>query len=333
MVRLTGTKEIAVTCDTNLSRAICCLNTINNNYQAYSRNNVTRAANYKRDVVDPTWNYLLLFLAATQAGNATKAGLYYSKILEYSGCQDCSCGDAITIVPASSTGGNQNLIYVVDSPTGSVSVVQEVVGSVVTFHLEVSPDILNIINNIQNLITVAGDGTYITVVASGSNPITFTVSYTGPPIHTNQLAQKQIEIAPYDPASLNPNYLIMTVAEIYNGGANVAAAPHTYQLGLNSPNGVNDIALIRVSGFLNNVAAKKFIATASLNRRHTIPTAAYLANPDLKVEVFHTDLDSLTGLVILRILDANDNPIILSQLNSLMAGNPIYIALDIIIES
>lgn len=331
VVEFEGIKEVQVVCDTKLSKVLCCLTQIDKTYQNYLTKNPTKAANYAETVVKPTWHYITLFLAATQAGNATKAASAYQNILDYSGCDGCGCNDEATLVVATSPntpGGT----YVVDSPGNTIDVTQEVAGSVTTFHLEVGASIMNIINNISSLVSVAGDGTYLTVVQTGTAPVLFTVSYTGPVIHTHQKVQKRFKIAPYDPLSFDPNYMVLTCDEIYNAGANVAATPHTYQLGLSSPNGLTDLAIIRVTNFLNGGTAKNFIATAQINRRWDAPTTAYYSYSELRAEVFHTDLSSSTGLCLIRILDSQNNPMPLSKLNSMMFGSPTYISLDITIE-
>lgn len=332
VVELEGSKEIVVACDTKLSKVLCCLTQIDKTYQNYLTKNITKAENYAETVVKPTWHYITLFLAATQAGNSNKAAAAYQNILDYSGCGDCDCNDVVSIVTPTNTAGVGNT-YNVTSPTGSITVNAVSNGNVITFEIEVSAAILNIINNIGSLFDVAGDGAYITVTPSGSSPKTFTVAYTGPIIHRNQLAQKQIRIDALNPGSLDPNYMVMTVEEIYNGGASVAPAPHTYTFGQSSPNGAGDLALIRVTNFLAPASGtKKFIVNAQLNRRWNVPVMAYAAAATIKCEVFHTDLNSAAGLVILRLIDGEENPLTLAKLNSMLLGGSLYIALDIIIE-
>lgn len=330
VIQLTGVKETVVACSTKLSKVLCCLTTIYNQYQDLASSNDAKAALFMKQILKPTWEAVVLFLAAQSVGNKNKMAFAYAEVLEASQCGDCSCNDDINIIQPETTGGT-GFSYQVDSPLNTVAVTQSTAGNVITFHLEVSPSILNIINNIQNLVRVEGDGTYITVTQSGTAPVIYTVSYTGPAIHTQQLVQKQI-ILYMDPLSFDPNYMKMEVNEINNVGANVAATPHTVLLGLNAPNGPTDIAIVRIQNFLNNVAAKKFIVNASLNRRYTIPVLAYLGAQTLKVECFHIDGDSLLGLVQLRVLDSMNNVVDLAKLASIIGTNRLYISLDIIIE-
>lgn len=330
VLQLTGVKETVVACSTKLSKVLCCLTTIYNNYQTLLGENQSKANLFLNETLKPTWEAVVLFLAAQSVGNKNKMAFAYGEVLEASGCGDCSCKDDITIIQPESTGGT-GFAYQVDSPLNTVAVTQSTNGNVITFHLEVSPSILTIINNIQNLVRVEGDGTYITVIPSGTGPVVYTVTYSGPAIHRQQLVQKQL-ILYRDSTSLDPNYMLLTVNEINNVGANVAALPHTVLLGLNNPNGASDLAIVRIQNFLNNLATKKFIVNAMLNRQHTIPVTSYMAAQTLKAEVFHVDGDSLLGLVQIRILDALSNPMTLSDLASMLGTDRLYLSVDIIIE-
>lgn len=344
-VELSGSKEIDAVCDTNLGKILCCLTQIDKTYNAYLCKSPVKAENYAQTVVEPTWHYITLFLAAQTAGDQTKAAAAYQNILDYSGCGDCKCNDSPSLVTGcgSGGGGGSSMVYAVESQDGSIDVTQSVLGNTTTFNIEVSTALQNIINNIGNAVNVVGTAPDITVTSAGTNPKVFTVAYSGPEVHTNQIVQKQIVINPFNAGSLNPNYLVMNVYELTNQGPNVATAPHTYKLGFSVPNTGTDCALIYISNFLNGTGAKRFVVNAMLNRRYidlNVPSGppagaqSFLFAPRvINVEVFHTDYNSATGSVVLRLVDASGNAWTLTKLNQAMAGKPLYISLDIIIES
>lgn len=337
-LELSGSKEVAVTCDTKLGKILCCINNIDRTYQSLLCKNPVKAQNYFDTTVGPIWHYMTLFLAASQGGNGTKAATYYAKILEYSDCDGCSCTDTVTLVTAENSGGNSNYTYVVDSPLGTVEVTQEVNGSVITFHLEVSASILNIINNIQNLVNVVG-GTDITVVAAGTNPIVFTVSYTGNAVPTQQYVRKQLVIIPGD-GSLGANFLeIDKDLEILTFGTEVKpVGDHNVFLGQTSPNQSTDWALLGVSNFLDNVA-KNYIAFGEVMRKDDTANGVPSDLKDIGIECFWFDPTSLTGNLIFRFYSpVTGQPYTLQQLYDLFADTSIdpatgglYVGINIII--
>lgn len=337
-VELNGIKEFTVTCDTKLSKVLCCLNSLDKTYNSLLTSNPSKAQVFFDNTYQPTFRYVVLFLAAQSAGNATKAGIYYNNISEYSGCGDCSCNDDITIVPAENTGGN-NQIYNVDSPTGTVSVVTQINGSTTTFHLEVSTSILNIINNIGNLVTVVSGDDYITVTPSGSAPKVFTVTYTGPIPHSNQQVQKRYKITPGDGAP-GSAFLDLEVTEIINEGNDVSKPNvHANILGTTSPNANTDIAILRLSNFLT--ANKQYIASANLMRMSDTNFGEPLDMQDIEVEILWFDPASVTGYVVIRLYsNSTGQAFSLQELFDLFADDlndpatgALYIALSISIEA
>jgi len=343
-VELAGSREFVVSCDTTLSKIICCLTQIDKTYRNYLCKSQVKAENYAQTVVEPTWHYLTLFLAATTAGNQNKAAEAYQKILDYSGCEDCKCNDSPSLVTGCSGGGGNANVVVVESQDNSIDVTQSVIGGTTTFNIEVSSALQTLINNIGNSVNVVGVAPYITVTSAGSNPKVFTVAYTGPTPHTNQIVEKQIVINPPDPLSLNPNYMTLTVYEIANTGPNVAPTPHSYKLGFTTPNTQADKALIYVADFLDGTASKRFIAQAQLNKRFNDsqvpanppqpPDSALSTVENVFVQVLHTSVQSSTGNVVLRLVDAQGVPYELSKIALLMAPNkPFVISLTISITA
>lgn len=327
-LQLSGTKEIQVVCDTNLSKILCCINQIDKTYNNYLCKNPVKATNYAENVVIPTWRYLVLYLAAITAGNATKAASAYANILEYSQCEDCGCDDEVSLVTPVN-GGGATQTYSVTSPDNSVEVVTVVVGSNTEFQLQVSATIQNIINNLGNAIDVVSGDSYITVTPSGSNPKTFTITYTGPTIHTQQLVQKQLAIS----LGGGIDYLDCIVTEINNVGPDVAPLPHTVFIG-GTPfgNSSTDTPIITVSGFLAAGSAKAYIANASVMRftKTLIPTT--IMTP-FKLETFWCEPNSTTGEIYFRFVD-NTGLMVpsLADLIAMSSYETIYVSIDIIIE-
>lgn len=328
---LSGTKEIEVVCDVTLSKILCCLYQVDKNYNNYLCKNPVKATNYAETVVIPTWRYLVLYLAAITAGNATKAADAYAKVLEYSGCDDCDCTDDVTLVVPSSGGGGANQTYSVTSPDNSIDVVTVVVGSNTEFQIQVSPSITNIINNLGNAISVVSGDAYINVVASGSNPKVFTVTWSGPPPHEEQLIQKQFAITLLG----GTPYLDLVVTEINNVGPDVAPLPHSVEIG-NVPVGTNqstDLAQIKVSGFLAAGAPKNYIAQANIIKRNTGGTPNNFSVSQCQAEVFWNDSPSVTGECYIRFINSTTGfPITNLQLLGIQFSNELQVALNIIVE-
>lgn len=341
-VELSGSKEVNVVCDTNLGKILCCLTQIDKTYNAYLCKSPVKAENYAQTVVQPTWHYITLFLAAQTAGDQTKAATAYQNILDYSGCGDCKCNDAPALVTGcgSGSGGGSSMVYAVESQDGSIDVTQSVLGNTTTFNVEVSSALQNIINNLGNAIDVVGAAPDITVTSAGSNPKVYTVAYSGPEVHTNQIIQKQLIIQP--PSGSPGNFMDLVVNEIANQGPNVATPPHTYKLGFTSPNLSTDLALIYISGFITAPSSKNYIVNASINKMYNnnqIPLAppagansALAAAQNIRLEVFHSYGASTSGLVVLRFVDPQFNPYTLGALTFLAGNRPITVSLDIIME-
>lgn len=329
-LELSGTKEIVVTCDTNLSKILCCIATIDETYNSYLCKDPVKAQNYADRVVIPVWRYLVLFLAATTAGNQNKAAAAYANILEYSGCEDCGCGDEITLVTPSVGGATQT--YSVTSPDNSVSVVTVVTGSNTEFQLQVSATIQNIINNLGNAISVVSGDSYITVVASGSNPRVFTVTWSGPVPHEEQLVQKQFII---NPPEDDIDYMTMNTVEINNVGPDVATPPHNQYLGAASPNISTSPALIRVYDFLLPATNKKYIVQANIMRYNSGYPTYGNSMTEIKAEAFWADVSSSqVGDLYIRFIETSTGAPVpdLEALSNYMSGHIMYVALEVIIE-
>jgi hypothetical protein len=341
-VELSGSKEIDAVCDTNLGKILCCLTQIDKTYNNYLCKSPVKAENYAQMVVQPTWRYITLFLAAQTAGDQTKAAAAYQHIIDYSGCGDCKCNDGPELVTGcgSGAGGGSSMVYAVESQDGSIDVTQNVVGNTTTFNIEVSTALQNIINNLGNAIDVVGVAPEITVTSAGTNPKVFSVAYTGAEPHTNQIIQKQLVIEP--PSGSPGNFMDLTVYEIANQGPNVPTAPHTYKLGFISPNTSSDFALVYISNFITAPLSKRYIANATINKlvgNSNVPLgppagASSLIGQaqNIRVEVFHSYTASTSGLVVLRFIDPQGNPYNLAALSLFMNGNPLTVSLDIIME-
>lgn len=333
VMQLSGVKNFQVVCDTTLSKALCCLAQINANYESYLCSSPTKADNYAKNVIAPTWRYLVMFLAASFAGNETKAGAAYANMIKYSGCGgECDCNDDVSIVQSQSNGQNgNNITYVLNSPDNSVSIVTTVNGNTTTFSLQVSEALQTLINNFT-LVQVEGTAP-IVVTPSGTNPVTYTVSWTGGIIHSNQVVQMLFKLDYNNTGGAQP-YFDMTSTVIYSAGVDVEQpANFVAQLGASNPNVSGNVAMIYLSNFLTS--AKNHIATANVMRVHNAGGGFPNTLKDIEAEVFWFNPVASGGDVRVRLYNSQTGqPLQLVDLWLLtsLGANSIYISLNINIE-
>ena len=328
VMQLSGVKNFQVVCDTTLSKALCCLAQINANYESYLCSSPSKADNYAKNVIAPTWRYLVMFLAASFAGNETKAGAAYANMIKYSGCGgECDCNDDVSIVQSQSNGQNgNNITYVLNSPDNSVAIVTTVNGNTTTFSLQVSAALQTLINNFT-LVQVVGTPP-IEVTPSGTNPVTYTVSWTGGIIHSNQVVQMQYRIA-YLNSGIGQPYMLLTPTVIYSAGVDVnLAANFASTLGSSVPNVGTDFALLNLRSFLTS--AKDYIATANIMRVHNVSEGVPNDLKDVEAEVFWFDPADAAGSVTVRFYNPQTGqPWTLADLYQLIGSNTLYVSLNI----
>jgi hypothetical protein len=217
-------------------------------------------AQYLKDnQLDPSHYMLGEFLAAASCGNEAKMDETYDSIVKVSGCKDCECKDCPTLIIPVSTGGTGGDI-IVDSPLGTVQVVEEIVGDITYYHLEVSQSILNIINNLHPVIVQAGTGITVTSLVVGGTTV-YTVSLTTTP--ATQLNHLEIRglIAPNGSTwDFTPDY-------IFCKGANMiqpSVTPHDWFLGSNEPTNpaATDFVVLRYGSY--QITPIEFTAQANV---------------------------------------------------------------------
>lgn len=328
VMQLSGVKNFQVTCDTTLSKALCCLSQINANYESFLCSSPTKAELYAKNVIMPTWRHLVLFLAASFAGNQTKAAAAYDALIKSSGCGgECDCNDDLSIVQAQSNGtSGNNITYVLNSPDNSVAIVTSVVGNITTFSLQVSAALQTLINNFT-LVQVAGTSP-ISVTASGTNPVTYTVTWTGGIVHSNQLVQMQYRLQ-YLNIGPGWDYMNLSPTVIYSGGVDVdLPANFSSILGTSATNLGTDFAILTFKNFLTS--SKAFNATANVMRVHDTYGGVINDLKDLEAEVFWFELGSSIGNLIVRFYNPQTGqPYLLSDLYQLVGTNNIYVSLNI----
>jgi len=325
IVQYEGVKEFLVQCDTNLNKIMCCLTGLEAQYEAMLCDNPVKAANFRKLRLDPTLQHLVLFLAAQQAGNATKMASEYAAMVAVSGCsEDCDCTNDVSIVQVNGGQNGATSSYAVDSPNTTIQVITQVIGNVTTFHLEVSPGLLGLINNLGVTTVSTLTPSWLTILQTGIAPnynyqINFNPSALGDVIPE---VESRLEIlvpaaSPYATGVINS----FTV----NGGIWNPGGSHTLTIGQGSPNVGADIALFRYQNFLAGAAVDYNVETSYMNVG-TVPTDLN----DIEAHIYWFDPASTTGDFIIRLYNpTNGQPYTLTQLGSLIGSGTAYITVTI----
>jgi hypothetical protein len=149
LVQLIETVEFQVDCDTTMCKIRCCIEKVGKRWAiAIKKNPVEANFIFQNQISQIVW-LVQQWVMARECGNVDDMAKYLAEIKEVSGCKGncsgCSGDEPQLIVPIIAGGSGQTVI--VDSPTGTVTVTPQVVGTTTTYHLEVAQWILNIINN------------------------------------------------------------------------------------------------------------------------------------------------------------------------------------------
>ncbi len=322
IVQLSGTKKFDVDCDNNLNAILCCLVSVQAQYEEMVCSNPVKAANYKKTVVDPTFAHLVLFLAAQQAGNGTKMASEYAAILAVSGCdEDCGCTSNVSIVQVSGVNG-ATAAYAVDSPNGTIQVVGEVNGNVTTFHLELSAALLSILSNVGSTIVTTTTPSFLTITQIGTAPnYNYRVDFN-PSAFGDIAPEISMRIETTVPAASPYAVGVLNVMNVSGGMFNPAAS-FGIQIGQGSPNVGADVALFRVTNFLAGTAVDYVLTPSYMN---LTANATDLSN--IQAEVFWFDSVSTTGDFIIRLLNpSNGQPYTLTQLGTLIGSGTSHISI------
>ena len=324
---VSGVKEFQVNCDTNLSKIICCLVNLQNEYEALECKNPVKAQIFKSTKLDPSLQHLALFLAAQSAGNQSKMTAEYQELLDASGCGgDCGCGDTTPQIVAPS---NVTMAYAVNSPLGTIDVTTVVAGNVTTFNIDVDPAILSGILNATTTVVSTTTPSYLTITQVGAAPnLDFQIDFNQSAI--GNLCEKLIII---DPAlNLTLDYLEFTNTSLANYGTKIAAVgSQSVVLGLDIasnpivPNTAASYAAFIFNGILVT-GTDPCTVTAEVISTWPAPLVNSISN--LAAEVYH--INTTTGDVYVRLINPQNGSVY--QLQDLNSGtwDKIYIKFNLI---
>lgn len=294
IVDLAGVKEFQAICDTNLSKIICCLVNLQNEYEALLCKNPVKAELFRSTKLDPSLQHLVLFLAAQSAGNQSKMDFEYSELIDASGCgTDCGCGDSTPVLVQPTGVG---FTYSLQSSGGTIIVTTNVVGNTITWDIDIDPAILAAIGagSTTQVSTTTPQWLSITQVGAAPN-LNYQVDFD-----PNEI-DKLIVIDPNLNASLD--YLEFTNTDIVNLGSKInPVGSQNIYLGTDSggsisnPNVASDFAVFVFSGLLVT-GTDPFTVTCNVMRSNSPIVVTSIKN--LEAEVFY--VDDTTGDVYVRL--------------------------------
>lgn len=310
VVELTGIKEFQVVCDTNLSKILCCLVNLQNEYEALLCKNPVKAELFKNTKLDPSLQHLVLFLAAQSAGNQSKMDAEYNDLVLASGCgTDCGCGDSTPVLVQPSGIG---FAYALTSTGNTITITTSVVGNTITWNIELSAALQAAIASITNTQVSTTTPQFISVTQVGAAPnLNYQVDFDA-----NEV-DKLIVIDPNLNASLD--YLEFTDTDIVNLGSKInPVGSQSVTLGTDitgaviSPNQAGNIAMFVISGLLIN-GTDPFTATCNVMRTNNTTSATSLKNLD--AEIYY--VDDTTGDVYMRLYNPqNGQPYTLQDIKT-----------------
>lgn len=325
IVSYSGSKEFQATCDVNLSKIICCLEGVNNYYEDILYKDTVKAAIYNNTVIQPTMRHLTLFLAAQSAGNYDVMTSEYQEILDASKCsENCGCGTDTPYIVQVLGGGSSGGVYVVDSPSGNISVTSTVVGDTTTYSLNLSTALLTAIAGIRQYTADTTTPAYLSVATTGTNPRNIRINWVGGvpyspnAIVTNLTAVKNGGIGTYYTVSeqrINTNGTGVQTATIDVGtavGASTEAAAITY------------------SGFAAAQSGYDTIVNAQCQLVKFTNAVDYTVNTNIAAEVLYINQSATTGSVTIRMINpVTGNPYTLADLDGIVESQGATICLTI----
>ena len=304
IVELSGVKEFQALCDTNLSKIICCLVNLQKEYEALECKNPVKAEIFKNTKLDPSLQHLALFLAAQSAGNQSKMDTEYAALLEASGCGgDCGCADSTPVlVQPAGVGFTYNLT----STGGTIDITTTVVGSAITWNVEVDPAILAAIQNASTTTVSTTTPSYLTITQVGVAPnLDYQVDFN--PGAVQNVLSMRLVIDPNLNAGLD--YLEFTLDLISQQGTKTQVPTNVY-LGTDingavvNPNAAANFALFVVEAPLVT-GTDPCIAACNVMRSNDTLLVTSLKN--IEAEVFY--VDTTTGDVYLRLYNPQNGQV------------------------
>ena len=319
-----GSREFGVTCDVGLGKIFCCLDKLQKRYDNWLVKKPTKAANLYEDTIKPTNEAMLMYKSALDAGASTQAAYWYDQIIQRSGCgEDCGCSadGPQQIYPVLASIGQ----FVVDSPDNSISVIPEVVGSITTYHIQVSAALQQIISNFFTTTISTNTPSYLDITVTGTTVRNYNIDFLPASITgaSNQVVKR---FALSDIANETVDYLAFTVEDIVNQGTKINnVGLQTVLLGTNVPNQASDPAVITLSGLLVTGTDPTSVFAQVMRSNDSV---VYTNTKNIEAEVFHVDIT--TGTVIIRLYNPQTGqPYLLSDLTSGTFDN-IYISFNLI---
>jgi hypothetical protein len=332
IVEYSGVKEFAVSCDTSLSKIICCLTNIQNEYEALECSNPTKAQLFKTNKLDPTLQHLVLYLAAQSVGNTNKMAAEYAEIIEASGCsEDCNCNGNAPAPVTPQTGGPA-ITYVVDSLLNTIQVTTVTGPNTVTYYVDIDPAILAVINSLGTTTVTTNTPLYLNVTQVGVAPnYIYQVDFNSANV-LNYSSHLYVRFAlDYNNAAPGNNYYDVTAVLCSIQGEDVTFKKfvnHQYFFGQTSPNQAGNFAILRYYNFLK--ALYPYVASSNLMRVHNVANGVVSDIKDMEAELFWFDDASATGDLYIRLYNtATGQPYTLADLFSLNGTNKIYLTLSI----
>lgn len=323
-----GSREFEVACGTGISDIWCCVNKMKKRYDAAITRNPVLASNLYEQEVKPTMEAAEMYILASWSGKVAGQNYWYNKIKEYSGCgEECGCGDDSPqqVIPVGSSAS-----FVVDSPDNSISVTPDPVGNQVTFHIQVSATLQNIINNLYARTITTATPSYIqlTETGTGANRNTRIDFIPGAIGATTPFIEARFELS----AAGGANLVDGTINIINQAGTVFApGASQNIAVGENSPNVGTDIAVLKYTGFLAGTVVDYNVnckvmglgSTTSVNALKTI-----------EAEVYYFDSTDATGKIWLRLYRPSTGVACsLAEIAALAAETPFYVTLNLSAKS
>lgn len=322
IVELSGIKEFQVVCDTNLSKILCCLVNLQNEYEAMLCKNPVKAEMFKNTKIDPSLQHLVLFLAAQSAGNQSKMDAQYSQLILASGCgTDCGCTDTTPTIVTPTGGG---FTYALTSTGNTIAITTTVSGSAVTWNVELSAALQAAIAAITNTAVSTTTTQFLSVVQTGTAPnLNYRVNFDA-----NEI-EKLIVI---DPAlNVTLDYLEFTQTNIVNQGSKLTAVgSQTVFLGTDvngaviNPNTAVSYAVFVLANMLVT-GTTPITASASVMSSNTTLQVSSVTN--LEAEVFH--INTTTGAVYIRLYNPQTGQVYTCDDIKLGTWDKIYIKFNL----
>jgi len=308
--QISGSNEFAVVCDVGISSILCCVDKLMKRWMSYECKNPSQYSEMWEQTIKPMLAAMQMYDESQIAGDTNKASYWYDQIVQISGCDDsCGCvsGDPQIVYPSGVAGNN----FVVDSPDNSITVTSDISGSTVTYHVQLSAALQNIIGSLYNT-TVSGS-TYIDVVSTGTNPKNYQVSLNSSAV--SALVERMSYKFSIDTSATDgSNYLVLTKQRLLIFGTNWNPyGAQTIRLGQTNPNLSTDVAIITIQDALIDPSIPCVVET-SINATDDVLVSP-LGQTIIESEVLF--VDTTNNIITVRLVNpATGQPYTLADIKS-----------------